>query len=155
MSDTTIRTAVYNAVNGVTDVGQVYDYQRWASDYSKLLNLFKTTISNNRVIRGWTVTSEGFTSEAVTLKLNQRVYRVKVRGFFGLDDGNASEKTAANMTETVISAIDAALNSSSADPRIADAGTEWTTFEPRLFGDVLCHYIELTVNVATFKERGT
>jgi hypothetical protein len=94
MSDTTIRTAVYDAVAAVSNVGQVYDYQRWGSDYSGLLNLFKATISNSRVIRGWTVTSEGFTPEAVTLKLNQRVYRVKVRGFFGLDDGNASEKTA-------------------------------------------------------------
>ena len=37
MSESAIRTAIYNAVNGVSDVGLVYDYERHANDWGAFL----------------------------------------------------------------------------------------------------------------------
>jgi hypothetical protein len=74
-------------------------------------------------------------------------YVFKVRGYFGLDDANASEITAIGIVEAVVLALNA-----DATLRAYFGGgpkplAECTTFEPRLFGDVLCHYAEITMPI--------
>ena len=137
MSEATMRALVYGLVAGVSNVGQVHDYERWANDWTTYLDRFKTTISGSDVVRGWTITCAGWTQDH-----GVRSYIYKVRGYFGLDDSAASEKTAIGIVEDVCEA----LNTSSDFDDVEAA--ELSIFEPRLFGSVLCHYAEITFRAA-------
>lgn len=151
MSEATIRASIKTAVEGVSNVGVVHDYERWAADWSAFLDLFKTKISGSDVIRGWTITCESFPQEQYTFGARgsiQRSYTYKVRGYFGLDDSAASEKTAMVVVEDVVEAFDTDLDSST---QVTNFPASLTVFEPRLLGDVLVHYAEVTVVVEEFR----
>ncbi len=153
MAEATLRTTIYNVVNGVTNVGTVHDYVRYASDTSDFLDLFKTTISGSDVIRGWTVTCESFPQEIIQFDRGLlRHYTYKIRGYFGLDDSAASEKTAIAIVEDVVEALDA-------NDTLHDGGTyhdasaaSCDEFGHRVFGLVLVHYAEITQEVWEFRE---
>lgn len=148
MSDeTTIRAAIKTAVESVSNVGLVYDYQRLTTEWDGFLNLFKTTISASEVIRGWCITCEGVTPvERETYGGNTsnyaRNYPYKIRGYFGVDDSAASEKTAFAIAELVVDALTDHISSAALDniPSL-------DIFEPRVFGGVLCHFAEISMTV--------
>jgi hypothetical protein len=137
MSETATRALVYAVVNGVSNVGQVHDYERWANDWTTFLDRFKATISSVSVIRGWTITCAGWTQDHA-----MRVYTYKVRGYFGLDDSAASEKAAMLIVDAVCQALDIS------DDFDEGEMAELTAFEPRMFGTTLCHYAEITFRPA-------
>lgn len=154
MSEATTRAYVESVVAGVSNVGNVHDYQRWAVQWPDYLDKFKATIGSSSVIRGWTVSLLSFTSEYLIYpndagkNIAVRDYVYKIRGYFGLDDASASEKAAMAIVEDVIEALDA--------DTVLHAQTEFydetppaqlDVFEPRLFGSVLCHYAEITQHV--------
>jgi hypothetical protein len=145
LSVAAIRTAIYSAVNGVTGIGQVYDYERWTNDWEAFLNLFKTTISSTTQIRGWEVAYRGFANQPPMDFSGQhiRAQRFDVMGYMGLDDSAETEKTFSNLAEDVADAIDAITKSGYY--YIADVGIN--EHEPRMFGGVLCHYARLAVVV--------
>jgi hypothetical protein len=154
VAEATIRARIKAVVSGVSNVGLVYDYERWKPDWSDYLDTFKTTISSVEYIRAWTITCESFRPvELATMGGGTDTdvnYVYKVRGYFGLDDANASEKTAIGIVEDVMEALNAdstlhAYYGSGPHPL-----AELTVFEPRAFGDVVCHYAEITQPV---KER--
>ena len=41
MSEVLIRAQTKSILSGVTGISNVHDYQRWAKDWAKFLNLFK------------------------------------------------------------------------------------------------------------------
>ena len=137
MSEAATRALIYAVVNGVSNVGQVHDYERWANDWTTFLDRFKTTSSGSSVIRGWTIGCAGWTQDH-----SMRTYMYKVRGYFGMDDSAASEKTAI----AVVDAVCQALNT--ADDFDDNELAELTTFELRMFGSVLCHCAEITFRAA-------
>jgi hypothetical protein len=147
MSESAIRTAIYNAVNGVSNAGVVHDYERWSGDWSAFLDLFKTTISSTDQIRGWEVGYRGFEPEEPREfgGIHARRHRFLVNGVLGLDDSAATEKTMSTLAETVADTIkdDATLKGLS-----FNAIEPVMIFEPRNFGGVLCHYVEITVSIA-------
>lgn len=155
MTEAVIRARIDTVVSAVSNVGQVYDYIRTPKvqdTWSEFLDLYKTTIGGNQVIRGWTITCESIApseliaigSEGSDTQLN---YVFKVRGFFGIDDENESEKTAIAIVEDVV----IALNGDSTLRDYYGSGpqglAECTIFEPREYGDVLCHYAEISLPV--------
>ncbi len=149
MSESAIRTAIYNAVDGVSNSGVVYDYERWAGDWSAFLDLFKTTISSTDQIRGWEVGYRGFVADEPSdfVPGHLRIHRYLVTGVLGLDDSAGTEKTMSTLAETVANTIkdDATLDGLSfyqIRPIML--------FEPRSFGGVLCHFVEITVEIAEF-----
>ena len=112
MSESAIRTAIYNAVGGVPNVGKVYDYERHVNDWGAFLDLFKTTIGDTDQIRGWTVGYRGF-PEAEYKQFRpqsktgvKRVHRFQILGVMGIDDSEATEKTFAALAEDVCDALD-------------------------------------------------
>lgn len=110
MSEATIRTAIFNAVNGVSQVGQVYDHERHTTDYQEFIDWFKTSVAGTPQIRGWMVSYGGIPQvEAGRLKdvgRISRTHRFKILGVMGIDDSKASEKTFAALGEAVCNAID-------------------------------------------------
>lgn len=155
MAEATIRARIKTVVQSVSNGGLVYDYERWASDWTTYLDLFKTTIDSAEVIRGWTITCQSFQPVEIATMGSQDVettFIYKIRSYFGLDDENASEKTAIGIAEDVVEALNAdnTLHGTAYDASGPHPLAELTLFEPRFFGDVLCHYIEITCPV---KER--
>lgn len=150
MTQATARTDVYNAVNGVTDVGQVYDYQRFAAEWGNFLSLFKTTISGTDQIRGWVVQYRGFSVETPPRtfgKARQRTHRFQVKGYMGLDDSAATEKTFAALAESVANALD--TDSTLHGSEYLDAGdAEIAEFINVPLGGTMCHYCEINYTVS-------
>ena len=148
MSVSAIRATLYSAVNGVTNVGKVYDYERWANEWDDFLTLFKTTISTVVQVRGWEITYRGFANQPPMDFSGKhiRAHRFHVVGYMGLDDSLSTEKTFANLAEDVADAIDAnATLQGSTYYYVADVGID--EHEPRMFGGVLCHYALINVIV--------
>ena len=67
MPEAAIRTQIYTILGGVTNIGQVYDYERWAADWVTFINLFKTTIGTVDQIRGWEIGRRSATEKKLVL----------------------------------------------------------------------------------------
>jgi len=148
MAEADVRAQIYDVLVAVDNIGVVHDYERWSADWSAYLDLFKTSIDGQDVIRGWTITCQSFPQEYVQFGGSiQRSYTYKVRGYVALKDSEASEKTAIALTEDVVEALDgdSTLHDDSGDTRFNTGPADLSIFEPRLFGSVLCHYAEITL----------
>lgn len=150
MTQATARTAVYNAVNGVTNKGVVHDYGRWASEWGNFLSLFKTTVSGTPQIRGWEVHYRGMSVETPPRtfgKARQRTHRFMVLGYMGIDDSAATEKTFAALTESVANALD--TNSTIHGSSFLEASdAEIVTFGILTKGGVACHFAEISISLS-------
>ena len=148
MSESTIRTAIYNAVNGVSDVGLVYDYERHAKDWSAFLDLFKTTIGGTDQLRGWMVGYRGITEAQgdrfrPAAKRVTRKHRFQVLGVMGIDDPEATEKTFAALAEDVCDALD----SDATIHGYLGSSPAILGFDPRPFAGVLVHAAAIVIDV--------
>lgn len=152
MSESAVRTALYNVVNGVSNKGVCYDRCRLSTTWDVFLTLFKTTVSGTDQIRGWWIELRGMPREELDFDPfgaghTIRSYNFRVFGVLGLDDSASTEKTFAALTEAVANAIDA-------DSTLHNTGTYYDcpacsvdVFEPRVFAGTLCHYTEINVSV--------
>lgn len=145
-SEPTIRASIKSAMQGVSNIGLVYDYLRFAAEWDTFLDLFKTTISGTPQIRGWMITCNGFNpGQARETYGNSgflnRDYQYKIFGYMGLDDSAATEKTFFALAEAVIDALDTHLTGG------LDNMPTLSTFEPRTFGGLVCHFAEITLIV--------
>ena len=154
MSEATTRAALKTILLAVINVGQVHDYERWSGDIPAVTLHFKATISGSEVLRGWTITCSGWTTEWLTAPEDEgpgsinRTYTYKLRGYFGLQDAVASEKVAIGLVEDVCEALDRSeVLHDEDDYQGQTPPATLTTFEPRMFGTILCHYAEITVTV--------
>lgn len=147
MSESAIRARIKAVVDAVGSEGTVHDYERWAPDWDAFKTLFTSTISGAAYIRGWTITCQSAPQERDDFdSAKLRTYTYIIRGYWGLDDAAASEKDAIAKALGVVVALDA-------DTTLHGGGyydappASLTTFEPRVFGDALCHYIEIQQKV--------
>lgn len=148
MSNTVIRGTLAAILEGVANIGEVHDYERMSTEWDKFLAHFKTWIDGEEVIRGWTVGYAGMAARTAEFAgVSFRDHRFVLRGYLGLNDANESEKAAAALAEAVCDALDSeeALHDGSIYYETSLASVP--RFETRLFGGVLCHYIEIAVTV--------
>jgi hypothetical protein len=147
MTEATIRTAIYNTVNGVSNIGKVYDYERHAVDWSDFLDLFKTTIGGTTQIRGWMVGYRGIpTAENITFGVEKRVtrtHRFQILGVMAIDDSEASEKTFAALSEDVCDA----LSSNATLQGFSAVSVPVLGFDPSPFAGILVHAAAITLEV--------
>jgi hypothetical protein len=151
MSESSIRTAVYNAVNGVINAGKVYDYERHATEWSDFLDLFKTRISGTEQVRGWMIGYRGIPEEEGNRfnlggKRTSRTHRWQILGIMGVDDSAASEKTFAALAEDVCNALD----SDATIHAYAGVTPAIMIFDPSPFAGVLVHAASITFDVTEF-----
>ena len=142
MSESTIRAAIKTTLSGVSNIGQVHDYERWASDWSKFIAFFKVRISGVDHVRGWEIGRKAPISEDET-SVKKHTYAIK--GYMGVDDAAQSEKT----FNTLVDAAAAAFRS---DRTLGGAALghdfiQVDALDTRSFGGVLCHYAELSLTV--------
>lgn len=151
MTDVTIRADLHAILDGITDIGEVHDYERWADEWPDFLDLMRTAIviEGEKEIRGWTIGYNGYVPTHVSLGPSWEsfamAHKVKahsfmIRGYLGIYDREESEKTASALAQLVCDTLDA--NSSLRDDYFyADPAT--LLFEARIFGGVLCHYTQI------------
>jgi len=156
VSEATIRAQIDTTVNAVSNIGIVHDYERWAADWSNILDYFKTEISSEEVIRGWTITCESFTQTLEQFNRGYlRHYTYKIRGYFGVDDAAESEKTAVAIVEDVVEALDADDTLHDPDTYYKMFPVDCTIFEARTFAGVLCHYAEVTLEIEEWHDANS
>ena len=151
MSEATIRAAIYAAVNGVTNKGLVYDYERYSNEWGTFLDLFKTTISGTPQIRGWMVGYRGILEAGNNTFIpgktaTQRTHRFQILGVMAIDDSAGSEKTFAALAEDVCDALDsaAALHVKGTFPQAIPVTMG---FDPSPFAGVLVHAAAIVIDV--------
>lgn len=145
MSETAIRTEISGLLGSVTNIGKVYDYERWAADWATFINLFKANIGGVDQIRGWEIGRKAaqaqYDSNAEELTTHQFV----IRGYMGVKDSDATEKTFNTLIEAIRTKFrfNFKLNGTCelAGPVNVDL------IDTRTFGSVLCHYCELSLPV--------
>ncbi len=145
MSEATVRAGIYNTMLAVTDIGMVYDYERWANDWATFINLFKTTIGGVDQIRGWEISQRAPVSENRT-STKRRTY--SIRGYMSVNDAAATEK----IFSALIDAIAAEFRKDQELGKTVKGHDfiQVEIIETRTFGSVLCHFVELTLTVYDF-----
>ncbi len=149
MPEATIRTAIYTILNAVTDVGKVYDYERWTADWTTFINFFKTTIAGVDQVRGWEIGRRSVKEQRITLGTsslgNEKSHGFLIRGYMRVNDAEASEKIFNALIEAIATAFrtNKNLNGMANDHDFIQG----EVIEFRLFGGVLCHYAELSLTV--------
>jgi hypothetical protein len=107
VAESTVRTAIYNALDGISNHGMIYDYTRWDADWPTFLGLFKCTIGSTVQIRGWEIGLAEINQEQADYSgAIWRTYTYHLDGFMGLDDSAATEKTWVALVETLVNALD-------------------------------------------------
>lgn len=146
MSHAAIRSRLKTILDGVTDLGKVYDYRRLATEFNDYLALFKTTIDREPQIRGAFIWYSSFDPDPYQFGIAElRAHNFRVSILLRFDDSAESEKTAVDLCESVADAIigDATLIDQAS--YMGFPVVSLAVFDERLFGDVLCHYGELHV----------
>ena len=147
MSESAIRNQIYTIISAVTDIGKVYDYERWTAEWATFINLFKTTIGGIDQIRGWEIgrkaAPESGATEIATLGTTDKSHIFVIRGYMGVKDEAATEKTFNLLIEAIsdIFRTNLTINGTALIHDFIQA----EIIEFRTFGGVLCHYAELTL----------
>ena len=121
---------------------KVYDYERYAADWSTFMNYFKS----DSKVNGWEITVPSSAETEDTPSVNIRTHTIKIFGYYSLDDGNASEKTFRSLTEAVCDKFrnyQVDLDGTA----FMSSGASVNVRENRMFGSVLCHFCEIQLNV--------
>lgn len=139
MSESAIRTQIYTIISGVTNIGKVYDYERWAVDWGTFLNLYKD--SGGKIL-GWEIGRKSPITEDET-SVKKHTYSIK--GYMGLKDADMTEKTFNGLIESVATAFrnNKELNGAA----LGHDFIQVEVLDVRTFGSVLCHFVELTLTV--------
>ena len=147
-----IRAQLKSIVGGVTGTGVVHDYERWGTDYSVILDRFKTVIGGKAVYRGFTITCERMAQRqdgdngptyGTRATGNIQEFRYRIRMYYGLNDAEATEKSAVTLALNVIDALDTSTTVIDSTSLLTEPA-QLEVFEARVFGNILCHYAEIT-----------
>jgi len=143
MSESIIRQKIFETLSAVPAVGKTYDYERWAVDWGKFINLFKDTASGT--IRGWEICRSNMHSVKIDVIEESRDHGYTIKGYLAVNDALASEKTFNGLIEAICNAF---KGNHTLGGTCCDSGpVSAETIDTRSFGSVLCHYAELKLPV--------
>jgi len=149
MTWATIRPEVKATLAAVVAPAVVHDYQRYTHDMSQFLALFKTSAG---VISGWIVTREGVGETDADHSTNDTQHRIKIRGYYGLKDADASELVFQDLVDAVVAAFRSNYQLNGAANHTTPM--QAPVIDLRMFGAVLCHYCELTMTAEEYNAWG-
>jgi len=151
---TQIRDAIHGKLSGVSGMGVVHKYERYAKEASALALLYYTGAAGSRRLHGWFIRRR---AKRVTSPAEGRLAVVNewmLRGYMSLDDADATELTFDALTEAIGAAFaaDETLGGVVSATVIGDdngadgvAGVQVEDSGPVLFAGVLCHSARLKV----------
>lgn len=151
MSEATARARIKTVMETVSNIGNVYDYDRWAAFWPAQIDIIKATIGGTDVLRFWTIViSETPETDAAFNDLGFREYVYKISGAVGLNDADASEKTAVSLAIAIMDALDGDATLHDGQTYYDAALAQLTISEPRQIGTELCNFIEIEQRVTEF-----
>ena len=142
MSLSTVRAEVKSILEGITGIGEVLDYERYAKDWSTYKSLFKEGAHVNfiqiqrpsfeRIVHGSDAT------ERVT-------HNFLLKGGYSLNDELATEKTFQDLVESICQVFrdKPDLNDVAEVVKYPIIGRIYNG----MFGNVLCHICEIEVSI--------
>ena len=149
MSLTAIKDQIQVILAGVPGTGIIHPYERFSNDWNKYLAIFQDA---NRKINGIMFTREKFTSRFATAAEVERAHVFVIRRFSGLRDAAGSGILFDEINELILQAFEAEENETLGGaclticpdwgPMAGAVGAQMDISEPRMFGNVLCHYAE-------------
>ncbi|MDA8137923.1 MAG: hypothetical protein M0036_04645 [Desulfobacteraceae bacterium] len=143
MSDATIRAALKARLDARgAGIGRVHDYERWTVQANDFLHLFQDPAT--RKVFGWEIVRTGVRVERVAMRRYKFIHRYVLRGYYGLSDADATEKTAHALADAIM--LDLTLTRLTGTEK--DLAPE-LRMDTRLFGHVLCHVAEITLPEVT------
>ena len=153
-----IREQIKVMLQGAPGIGIVPEYERLATDYNKMLALFKDADGR---INGWTITRDETPERWITNVDYERVFEMVIRGYMGLQDAEATEIIFQDLVENISSAFRVSDTLSGTCETInpefgkmaGRSGIQVIIVEPRLFGSVLCHHCELRLGAQIKGQR--
>ena len=146
----TIRAAILDVLQAVTDIGVVNDFERYTQAMSDLRTQCVTTIGADEQLRGWHIRRLSYRETLVDSERWSVLTQWRIRGFMALSDAAGTEKTFDDL-------IDAAADAFRADPTLGgvvfstlnpqsdETGLQLVQSRPVLFAGVLCHSAELNL----------
>lgn len=135
---TSIRARVKTDLLTVTGIGQVHDYERWTNDPTTFVTFFVSA----GLVNGWTVVI-GMESSWSSGHEVDRFYRVTIRGYRVVNDAAASAKSFDEEIDGVMTALENDWHLNHLVENL-EGGITATDPEYRIFGEALCHYIEIS-----------
>lgn len=137
---------------------QIHNRTRVIADWTRLLQNFVASLTGEPrdKYRGWWVTRgpDGPSAWADQAPTAQRIWNFEIRGVLGVKDADDSETVWQNLTDAVITALDA-MDYPTADDRFLVGGmgpSYRRAFDVRQYGSVLCHYVEIVTPVIVLEE---
>ena len=148
----------------VSGIGPVWDFEPLEDDPSEFLNHFRyqDPVDSGWIINGWTITQNGSTPNpeggigVANTATYRRRYVVLLRGYYSVITAKRTEETARGIKEAAIAAFDNRPYLTDDIQDNADGSVEPAIerfFEPRFFGDLLCHYTEIELPVQLRRDR--
>lgn len=147
MSIGAIRAAIKAKLDGIADLGQVHDRQRWAKDAKTLADLYRSATHGE--IRGWDISWESLSeTDGHVDDAGVEVIRWVIRGRIGFEDADGTEK----VLEALVDAIRAAFKADQtlggvvaqiSDPDGGEFAVQVAEYGPIRFAGALCWSAEL------------
>lgn len=145
MSESAIRAKIKSVLEGVSGMGTVHDYMRLTKSWDTFLTMFKS----GDKINGWHFSRRAIATRQNTIGEKESAHIYQLRGYYGLKDDDASEKT----FQALIDAVSAAFDDDETLGDTCDTHPDWgpmtgavglqaDIIEHRVFGTVLCHFFE-------------
>lgn len=137
---------IVEETDGIKGKAKVYEYQRLAKSWKNFVDLFKT---DQDKIHVWCVTRIQTQEHALTNCEVMRYHQWVIRGYMSVQDAKKSELTMQNIVENICNNFreDIDLQGQAepgGDDIYKDIGLpQVDMFEPRMFGSVLVHFVEI------------
>lgn len=141
-----IRAAINTIMVGVSNVGVVNDYERFAKSGDDFRAMYFSGAHSQ--IRGWFIRFVGREERSPYQNRYVVTNRWQIRGYMSLDDSAGTEKTFNSLVETVVlefrandtlgGVVDTLIINDVAGAQVEDAG-------PVMFAGVLCHSARLAL----------
>ena len=101
MSYATVLAQIKSVLDGVTGIGTVHDYARWNVDDAS----FNVLFVKKNVLNFWTISRRETAESWDAVQHVVRRHTFVLRGYYGIDDSAASEKTFQGLVESVMTAL--------------------------------------------------
>ena len=141
---------IKSKLEAVTNIGVVHDYYRYAANPSTFITLFSyTPTGGSKHIRGWEITRIRAPEHKRGAFFRHHVF--KLTGYLSLKDANATDKTFQALIDDICEKFRTAADGATWYYLDGDNGDnapcQVEIIEPRIFGEILCHYTEIILHV--------
>lgn len=154
MSYSEIVDFIYSKLSEVKGIGKVYKYERWVVREADFINVYSVESNSNdvRKINGWEITRRAVEEEISNTGQNIIRHHFIIRGFYGVDDKNASSHEFQILIENILEKLRKACEPFQVDWFLPDPPNV-NFITTIMFGNYLVHSCEIEWIISELEER--